>query len=120
MPGQNGRRRRLVSPVVDIQMINHAAIVSPGQAPAVPPASAGDERKFRPASWDVWDPSLYGNQLKFVKIITNSGARVSLEPGMCYEAAVVKHVDSPDEYVCLDSARPMRRNFRVTAYESMR
>ena len=43
MPGQNGRRRRLVSSVADIQMINHAAIVSPGQARAVPPSAAHDQ-----------------------------------------------------------------------------
>ena len=59
-------------------------------------------RKFRLASWDVWDPSKYGSELKFVKIVTNTGARVPLEPGMCYEARLVKHVNSPDEYVCLD------------------
>ncbi len=74
-------------------------------------------RRFRLASWDVWDPNRYGSELKFVKIITNTGARVTLEQGMCYEARLVKHVDSPDEYVCLDadSAYPQRypcENFR--------
>ncbi len=59
-------------------------------------------RKFRLASWDTWDPSLYGDRLKFVKIITNNGARIPLEQGTCYEANVTKHVDSPEEYVCLD------------------
>ncbi len=59
-------------------------------------------RKFRLASWDAWVPSLYGKQLKFVKIIVNSKEAIPLEPGWCYEARVVKHVDSPDEYVCLD------------------
>ncbi len=60
------------------------------------------DRRFRLASWDVWEPSRYGNELKFVKIITNTGAQLPLEPGTCYQAAVVKHVDSPEEYVCLD------------------
>ena len=60
-------------------------------------------RKFHLASWDVWDPSRYGSELKFVKIVTNTGAVVMLEQGMCYEAKLVKHVDSPDEYVCLDA-----------------
>ena len=74
-------------------------------------------RKFHLASWDVWDPSKYGSELKFVKIVTNTGARVPLEQGMCYEARLVKHVDSPDEYVCLDtdSAYPQQypcENFR--------
>ena len=60
------------------------------------------DRRFRLASWDVWDPSRYGNELKFVKIITNTGARLTLEPGSCYEATVVKQTDSHEEYVCLD------------------
>ena len=59
-------------------------------------------RKFRLASWDYWDPSRYGGELKFVKILTNTGARLPLEPGACYEARVVKQLDSPEEYVCLD------------------
>ena len=59
-------------------------------------------RRFRLASWDVWDPSKYGNELKFVKIITNTGARLPLQHGACYEATVVKHVNSTEEYVCLD------------------
>ena len=59
-------------------------------------------RKFHLASWDVWDPSRYGNELKLVKIITNTGAQLPLEPGICYEATVVKQTDSPEEYVCLD------------------
>lgn len=59
-------------------------------------------RRFRLASWNAWDPGLYGNRLKFIKIITNNGAQIPLEPGLCYEAKVVKHVDSPEEYVCLD------------------
>ena len=67
-------------------------------------------RRFWLASWDVSDPSLYGRQLRFVKIITNNGARIPLEPGPCYEANVVKHVASPEGYVCLDrdSAYPQR------------
>ena len=59
-------------------------------------------RKFRLASWDVWDPSLYGDQLKFVKMLTNTGAKLPLEPGACYEARAVKHVNTAEEYVCLD------------------
>ena len=59
-------------------------------------------RKFRLASWDVWDPGRYGSELKFVKIITNNGAQLPLEQGACYEARVKKHVDSDEEYVCLD------------------
>ena len=59
-------------------------------------------RKFRLASWDVWDPSRYGSELKFVKIITNTGANLRLEPGACYEARLVKQVNTDEEYVCLD------------------
>ena len=59
-------------------------------------------RKFRLASWDVWDPSRYGSELKFVKIITNNGEQLPLERGACYEARGEKHVDSDEEYVCLD------------------
>ena len=59
-------------------------------------------RSFRLASWDVWDPSRYGGELKFVKILTNTGARLTLEPGSCYQATVVKHVDTHEEYICLD------------------
>lgn len=59
-------------------------------------------RRFRLASWDVWDAIEYGGELKFVKIITNTGARLSLEPGSCYEATVVKQTDSHEEYVCMD------------------
>ena len=59
-------------------------------------------RRFRLASWDVWDPSRYGNELKFVKIITNTGAFLPLEQGTCYEATMVKQTDSREEYVCLD------------------
>ena len=60
-------------------------------------------RRFRLASWDVWDPSRYGSELKFVKIVTNTCARVPLEQGTCYETRLVKHVDSHEEYVCLDT-----------------
>ncbi len=60
-------------------------------------------RSFRLASWDIWDPSRYGGELKFVKILTNTGARLTLEPGSCYQATVVKHVDTHEEYVCLDA-----------------
>ena len=59
-------------------------------------------RRFRLASWDVWDPGRYGSELKFVKIITNNGARLQLQQGACYEVRGDKHVDSPEEYVCLD------------------
>ena len=59
-------------------------------------------RKFRLASWDVWDPSRYGSDLKFVNLITNTGAKLPLEPGACYEARAVKHVNTAEEYVCLD------------------
>ena len=59
-------------------------------------------RRFRLASWDVWDPNRYGAELKFVRIVVNSGARLPLEYGACYEATVVKQVDSTEEYVCLD------------------
>ena len=59
-------------------------------------------RRFRLASWDVWDPGRYGSELKFVKIVTNNGARLRLETGACYEVRGDKHVDSPEEYVCLD------------------
>ena len=61
-----------------------------------------EARRFRLASWDVWDPSRYGDELKFVKIITNSGHRLPLEVGACYEATVIKQVNSTEEYVCLD------------------
>lgn len=60
------------------------------------------DRRFRLASWDVWEPGRYGGELKFVKLITNTGAQLPLEPGACYQAVAVKHVDSPEEYVCLD------------------
>ena len=71
-----------------------------------------EARRFRLASWDVWDPSRYGAELKFVKIITNTGARLPLERGACYGATVVKQVDSTEEYVCLDrdSAHPQQSN----------
>ena len=59
-------------------------------------------RRFRLASWDVWEPGRYGSQLKFVKIVTNNGAYLTLQQGACYEARVVKHVNSSEEYVCLD------------------
>ena len=59
-------------------------------------------RKFRLASWDVWDPGRYGSELKFAKIITNNGAQLPLEQGACYEARGDKHVDIDEEYVCLD------------------
>ena len=59
-------------------------------------------RRFRLASWDVWDPNRYGAELKFVRVVVNSGARLPLEYGACYEATVVKQVDSTEEYVCLD------------------
>ncbi len=59
-------------------------------------------RKFRLASWDVWDPGRYGAELKFVQIVTNTGAYLPLEQGACYEARLVKQVDSTEEYVCLD------------------
>ena len=57
-------------------------------------------RRFRLASWDVWDPGRYGNELmKFVRIVTNTGANLPLERGACYEARLVKQVDStPDDY----------------------
>ena len=60
------------------------------------------DRRFRLASWDVWDPGRYGNELKFVRIVTNTGANLPLERGACYEARLVKQVDSTEEYVCLD------------------
>ncbi len=59
-------------------------------------------RRFRLASWDVWDPGRYGAELKFVQIITSTGAQLPLERGACYSATVIKQVDSPGEYVCLD------------------
>lgn len=60
-------------------------------------------RRFRLASWDVWDPSRYGQELKFVKIITNNGHQIPLERGACYSARVIKHANSAEEYVCLDA-----------------
>ena len=60
-------------------------------------------RKFRLASWDTWKPARYGGELRFVKIVTNNGRQVPLEQGACYEARVVKHVDSTEEHVCLDA-----------------
>lgn len=67
-------------------------------------------RRFRLASWDVWDPSRYDGELKFAKIVTSSGAHLPLEPGACYAATVVKQVDSSEEYVCLDqgSTHPLQ------------
>ena len=59
-------------------------------------------RKFRLASWDVWEPSLYGRQLKLVKIVTNNQKGIPLDRGQCYDMTVIKHIDSRDEYVCLD------------------
>ena len=60
------------------------------------------DRRFRLASWDVWDPGRYRAELKFVKIVTSTGAELPLERGACYSATVIKQVDSPGEYVCLD------------------
>lgn len=60
-------------------------------------------RKFRLASWDVWDRTRYGNELMFVKILTNTGSYLPLEYGACYEATVIKQVDTTEEYVCLDA-----------------
>ena len=73
-------------------------------------------RRFRLASWDVWDPSRYGNELKFVRIITSTGARLPLEYGACYEATAVKQVDSTEEYVCLDSDSTHSKQHECTNY----
>lgn len=68
------------------------------------------KRKFYLASRETWDPSLYGNEIKFAGIVTNSGKAIPLEHGTCYELVVHKLVNDPEGYVCLDadSTDPMK------------